>query len=681
MPPRTTPLRRSVVAAVTILLLGLLGCSDGTGPDTGFTVTVTTSQDSPAAVFVGDDGLPVIECTVGFQATATGTGRATWLDAVLKFYVGRDRSTPVDSAVFAAADVQAAWGHTEIGSGETQFTGLDIRGGIPFTVTLDFRYRPTGGGVRTARVAYTCGLAVPPNAVPPVIRTLTVSHDGPVEPGDSLGIQYDVDGQVALWLTTVQLSGPCLLRQSFLEYPQLITSRTAFLHLPAACALGVPITVTVGVLDAALQESSRSLATGVSLVDTTPPQIGAQYAPPTGGSFTDVLGGDYFGGDSIDVLLYASDNHVLQSVIWEIAPAGLRDSLIVNAAYVFRQIRIPVPVGFTGPVELRLYAHDAVRLTSDTLRSAPDSVRVYPTVARPTAWTTVDGEIRDLAIDPSRGVIYLLQANQGRIAVLDVATLTVTRTVSVPAAIALDLSPGGDSLVVALAQPRALGIIDLRQGELTPTILPLALDTAITQYPQALRIAANGKAFVSFWGTTAAANTLLEVDLATGTQRFRTEAGDAGQVGGGVLGASYDRTVLVLNGGAGMFQRYTSADDAFGAAGSTIRPGVTTVLDSTGRTVAIGLDVYDADLQFLREVRSRAFTNGVPTALSPDGAYMYHTWFRDVVRSRVSDGAILDRSLNPILSSIVRVSADGALLVTAENNCCGSSPISIIRLR
>lgn len=681
MPLPTTPRRRPVVAAGTILLLGLLGCNDGTGPDTGLTVTVTTSQDSPAAVFVGDDGLPVIECTVGFQATATGTGRATWLDAVLKFYIGRDQTTPVDSAVFPAADVQAAWGHTEIGSGERQIAGLDIRAGIPFTITLDFRYRPSGGAVRAARVAYRCGVSVPPNAVPPAIRTLTVPHDGPVEPGDSLGIQYEVDGQVALWLTTVELSGPCLVRQAFLEYPQLTTSRTAFLHLPAACALSVPITATVRVLDAALQESSRSLATGVSLVDTTPPHIAAQYLPPTGGSFTDVLGGDYFGGDSIDVLLYASDNHVLQSVIWEIAPGGLRDSLVVNGPEVFRQIRIPVPVGFTGSVELRLYAHDAVQLTSDTLRSAPDSVRVYPTVSRPTAWTAVDGEIRDLAIDPSRGVIYLLQSNQGRIAVLDIATLMVTRTVPVPAAAAFDLSPGGDSLVVALAQPRALAIIDLRQDDLTPTILPLVLDTAITQYPQTLRIAANGRAFVAFWGTTGTANTLLEVDLATGAQRFRADAGDGGLVGGGALAASYDRTVLVLNGGPGMFQRYTSADDAFGAAGSPIRPGTNTVLDSTGRTVAVGLDVYDADLQFLREVRSRVFSNGVPTALSPDGAYIYATWFRDIVRSRVSDGAILDRFLNPILSSTVRVSADGALLVTADNNCCGVSPISIIRLR
>ena len=483
-----------------------------------------------------------------------------------------------------------------------------------------------------------------------------------------------------MWQTTVELSGPCQLQQTILEYPQHSVSDTAFLRLPATCALGVPMTVTVHAGDAALQQSSRALATQMSLVDVTPPQLGALYLQPTGGSYMDVAGGDYFGGDSIDVLLYGTDNHLLRTAIWEIAPTGARDSFVVNAFDFSRQVRIPVPSGFTGPIELRLYAHDAVGLTSDTLRTLPDSLRVHPTVARPTASAVIDGEIRDLAIDLPRGVIYLLQSNQGRIAVLDIATLTVTRSLTLPAPLVFDLSPGGDSLVVALYQG-ALGIIDLRQPVLTATIVPIPIDTTIGQYPTGLRIAANGKTFVSFVGSTAAANTLLEVDLTTGTQTFRTDAGDGGLIGAGAFGASYDRSVLVGNGGPLMFRRYSAATDAFGPANSAIPSGVTPVLDATGQTVAVGLDVYDANLQFLRQVRSRAFSNGVPTALTPDGAYLYHTLFNDVVRSRVSDGAFVDRSVNPIPSSLVRISADGALLVTAESNCCVTSQISTIRLQ
>jgi hypothetical protein len=672
--------RAAAVVAVTFAG-ALFGCRDGTGPDSGVTVTVTASEATPPVVSVGADSQPIIECTVDLVATATGAGTARWLDATLKIYLGRDRRSPVDSAVFAAADVQNAWGSAGIDSGETQVTGLAVRAGIPFAITMEFRYRSGAGRVRTAPVSHTCGDSVPPNATPPAILTVSVTNaPDSIEPGDTLGIQYTVTSPMALWQTRVEVSGPCQLQQTILEYPQHSVSDTAFLPLPATCALGVPMTVTVRALDAALQQSSRSLVAPV-LVDVTPPQLGALYLPPTGGSFIDVAGGDYFGGDSIDVLLYGTDNHFLQTAIWEIAPTGARDSFVVNATDFSRQVRIPVPSGFTGPIELRLYAHDAVGLTSDTVRTPPDSLRVYPTVARPTASALIDGEIRDLAIDLPRGVIYLLQTNQGRIAVLDIATLTLTRTLTLPAPLAFDLSPGGDSLVVVLVQPLALGIIDLRQPILTATVVPIPIDTTLGQYPTGLRIAANGKAFISFVGSTAAANTLLEVDLTTGTQTFRADAGDGGLVGAGAFGASYDRSVLVANGGPMMFRRYSAATDVFGPAGSAIPYGVTPVLDSTGQTVAVGLDIYDADLVFLRQVRSRALSNGVPTALSPDGAYLYHTLFKDVVRSRVSDGAIVDRSVNPILSTLVRMSADGALLVTAENNCCGASPISTIRLR
>jgi hypothetical protein len=674
-----TPFWRAFGAVAVTLVGAPIGCRDGTGPDAAVTVTITASEASPPTISFDADSQPIIECAIDLQATATGS--ATWLDATLKFYLGLDRTEPVDSAVVAAGDVQSAWGSAGIDSGETQLTGLQVRAGIPFAITMDFRYRSVGR-VRTAPVSYTCGDSVPPNATAPAILTVSVTNaPDSIEPGDTLGIEYSVSSPMALWQARVDLSGPCQLQQTILEYPQHSVSDTAFFPLPATCALGVPMAVTVNVVDAALQQSSRALATQPSLVDLTPPQLGALYARPTGGSYMDVAGGDYFGGDSIDVLLYGTDNHFLRTAIWEIAPTGARDSFVVNAVEFSRQVRIPVPSGFTGPIELRLYAHDAVGLTSDTLRTLPDSMRVAPTVLRPTAFAQIDGEIRDLAIDMPRGVIYLLQANQQRIAVLDIATLTVTRTLALPAPIALDLSPGGDSLVVALYQPAALGIIDLRQPVLTATIVPIPRDTTIGQYQTGVRIAANGKAFVSFVGSTAAANTLLEVDLTTGVQRFRTDAGDGGLVGAGAIGASFDRSVLVANGGPGMFRRYSAATDSFGPAGSAIPYGVTPVLDSTGQTVAVGLDVYDANLQFLRQVRSRALSNGVPTALTPDGAYLYHTLLRDVVRSRVSDGAIIDRSLNPIPSSLVRMSADGALLVTAESNCCGASPLSIIHLR
>ena len=434
------PCHRAVAVLAVTFLGAPWGCGDGTGPNAAGSVTITASEASPPVVFVGADSLPVITCALDLQARATEA--ATWLDATLKFYLGRDRTRPVDSAVFAASDVQAAWGAAEINPGEIRLTGITVHAGIPFAITMAFRYRASGH-VRTASVSHTCGDSVPPNATPPSIQNVSLtSAPDSIEPGDTLGIQYTVSSPMALWETVVDLSGPCHLQQRIVEYPQHSAFETAFFHLPADCTLGVPMRVTVQVEDAALQQSSRSFLTPV-LVDLTPPQLGALDARPAGGSYMDVAGGDYFGGDSIDVFLYGTDNHFLQTAIWEIAPIGARDSFVVNASEFQQQVKIPVPQGFTGSIELRLYAHDAVGLTSDTLVTPLDSLRIYPTVARPTRSALIDGAIRDLAIDLPRGVIYLLQTNQGRIAVLDIATLTVTKTLPLPPPFAFDLSPGG----------------------------------------------------------------------------------------------------------------------------------------------------------------------------------------------------------------------------------------------
>src|SRR5205823_6646365 len=91
-----------------------------------------------------------------------------------------------------------------------------------------------------------------------------------------------------------------------------------------------------------------------------------------------------------------------------------------------------------------------------------DSLRVYPTLTRPTTAAAVEGEIAELAIDQRRGVIYLAQGYQRRLAVLSTASMTVSATLALPAASAdLDLTASGDSLVVALPSLRALGVIDL----------------------------------------------------------------------------------------------------------------------------------------------------------------------------------------------------------------------------
>ena len=283
-------------------------------------------------------------------------------------------------------------------------------------------------------------------------------------------------------------------------------------------------------------------------------------------------------------------------------------------------------------------------------------------------------------------MIYLMQSNQSRIAVFSPTTMTVTGTVPLPAVPTdLDLTVGGDSLLVALPYKRALGIIDLRQTPPAVTLAPLsALDTTtLDQRPWHVRVAVNGKAFISLQGSVPCACTLLELDLATGVERVRTDAGEAGNVGGGLVERSEDRSFLALNGGPGLFQAYDAVSDAFGLRGSAIpydwRPSV----DRTGRNVAVSLDIYDRTMQFIRRVHSPILPPGVvSSAFSGDGLLLYHgAGYYGIVRSRVSDGAMLDRSLTPVVPGLIRVSPDGTTLVIVDSNCCGMSRIATMDLR
>jgi len=404
---------------------------------------------------------------------------------------------------------------------------------------------------------------------------------------------------------------------------------------------------------------------------------------PPYGSYTNRFVGEYFVGDSLNLMFIASDNVALRTLVWEVTPAGFRDSLFVSGRSVAPQLTVPIRPGWSGPIQLRAYARDAAGLVSDTFVSPLDSLRVYPTLTRPTTAAAVEGEIAQVAIDQRRGVIYLAQGYQRRLAVLSAASMTVSATLALPAASAdLDLTASGDSLVVALPSLRALGVIDLRQSPLAVALLPLTvLDTTIDQWPSSVRVAANGKALVLLEGSSPSAFTLIEVDLATQVQRLRTDAGDGGNVGVAALERSFDHSTVVLRGNPTLFQRYDASSDAFGPLHSVASIGTISV-DGTGQHVALGADVYDATLGFLRRMHS-PFVGWVPTAVSADGQYLYQGVApHGIVRSRVSDGVMLDRSLGPVFTGgLVRMSPDGTMLVIVDSNCCGTSHIAVMDMR
>lgn len=657
---------------VGLALLAPAACShDSTGPGatpSDVDVTVSLVTLSAPTFLVPPDSQPYIQCTADLQATATGAGTAQWQGATFFVYAGKNRLAPVDSVVLLEAQIQQSWGGAPISGGHTQHARWRVTVAIPWALTIVYRYAVTGGGsVKTATVSFTCGPIPPVNASAPTVTNLVVQGPpGGPQPGDTLAVSYAAAAQAGLWETLVKLSGPCALQRILAETLQVNVTHSVRIPLPSSCQLGVPITLTVLARDVALQQTSQALATQLSITDRTPPFVYPLLESWWhDGSGTPVFARDYFVGDTIYVQLNASDNYALKTVFWEVWPAGLRDSLVTSGQLVTTFISLPIPSQWVGSIQLRFYARDAAGLTSDTVKSLPDSMRVGATIQRPFLTATLPAQLLDMQIDAKRGVLYVVPAWGNNLFALSTTTLAVS---SIPLPYrpwGIDLSPGGDSLIMTLPGVPALGIMDLRQASSPLSLVPVTgLDTTIGQRPMQVKVAANGKAFLPLEGNTASAYTMIEVDLGSGAQRVRTDAGTNGWVGGIALARSFDHSTLVTNGNGPYFERYDAASDAFGTprtARSTWGPTV----DGTGQHVVVGLDLYDASFQFVRTIRS-PIANAVPTrALSPDGVYLFEG-LRGIVRARVSDGGLQDRSPAPFTPDLIRLSPDGTMLAMIE---------------
>ena len=682
-------LTTATMVAVVVFASG--ACSDATGPSSPITVTVSVDQFRGPAMRYPQDSEPIIGCGTDLRAVAKGTGDASWLGASIQFFGGKGKSRLVSTGNLTPSAVQSAWGKPTIAAGESQRSVLSVSASEPFKAVVQYSYQPPSGGQQTAEVSIDCGPTAPADAAAPSVTALSAhSSGGNLEPGDTLIVEYTETSSAGLWDTEVKMAGPCEVARTVPDSLLASVTRTVRLVVPFGCALGVPITVTVTPKDAVVQTGSRTLATGISLVDETPPLLFPIFFPRDGGSGTTTLSGDYFAGDLIHLMPNAYDNAALHALVWEFLPAGVKDSLVVSGLSMPSTIGIPIPLDVTGPVQFRLYAHDAVGLTSDTVTTPQDgTIMVHPTLQQPVKSATVSGEIRDVAIDARRGLVYLMQTNERRLAVLTLDGMTVTQVPMPSFPSQLDLTPSGDSLLVLFPGLGALGVIDVGQSSLQPSIVPLmGFDTAglHTSMPVApdMNVAANGKVFVSLPSTAPDSCTLLEVDLATGTQRVRTDAGDGGVIGDGAMVGSLDHSVIVLTGGPTYFQRYDASTDTFGPRESATlgAPDAWDIasMDAKGDWLALGPHIYDGSLQFRATIGAPA--GGVPvTALSAAGDVMYEiNWFQGIIRVNVGDGTLRDRILNSIRPSMLRASADGTLLITVDSQYSSTSRISVIEL-
>lgn len=667
----------------TLVLLALVGvaaasCRDAMGP--GFAVVVTVTQMQPPTYSSDAAGRQTLTCNATLKATATGDGLASWLDAVLTFYAVNKPTVPLNSDTVLASSIRDSWGGEYFGRDSLMQARWVVYAAIPFTATITFRYQVIGGREDSTSVSLPCKPAVPPGP-PPTIPTLAGLPANLYEPGRTVGVSYTASSQVGLWDDVVRVSGPCDTVLFTSDSLRLTISRSVHWVLPATCALGVPLQVTVAAIDADLQTTERTI-TLPALVDTTPPTIQAIVPAPPLGTNDSILAlrGDKFVGDSISILLAATDNHLLRSLHWEISPAGARDSIMVNGAGNVTWMAIPVLPGWAGPIQVSVYARDASGNTSRILRSVPDSVDVIPNVTAPTTLATVSLPFGGIVWDTRRGMLYLNQGTWKKIAFFSRAANAVTSTVVLnDYPVGFDLSAGGDSLVVALGTSRSLAIVNLQTSPPTATTVPLTgLDSTMTLV--ALVVAANGKALIAANDYAAGTGHIYTYDLATGTLRLRLDAGNAGQTGSGRMARSYDGSVVVLNGGPGEFQRYDAVTDAFEPATTARVTDVGPQLDRTGAHVAVAGDLYDAGLQYVLTPRAHQYQYQ-ETAVSPDGQTIYFGYGNaGAVRSRISDGATIVRLTLPLTVNGMSISPDGSTMAVVEEALNGTDVLGLVDL-
>ena len=240
-----------------------------------------------------------LSCGVELSATATGTDTATWLDGMVRWYAGVDRSEPLDSPARATADIRLTWGNHDIGAGQTQTSHWQVQAAVPFHAGIRIPLSARHSNVKTA----TAVVRLRPegrarHASPhPSTRQRTRHAPASLQPSDTLTVNYTVSSPVGIWQSTVELSGPCTSQDKFPE--QLKTKLYPVAHpaIPANCPLGVPITVTVSATDARPSEQLQAVRDADPMIDVTPPTLSTYSVRRDGTPMS--LPPVYFDGDSI----------------------------------------------------------------------------------------------------------------------------------------------------------------------------------------------------------------------------------------------------------------------------------------------------------------------------------------------------------------------------------------------
>lgn len=675
----------SVPLLASLGLAGLLAaCSnaaDPTAPGGGggnrFTASITVQSVSQPTYGVSPDGVAILSCIVLLQAEGHGRGGASWSGATFRFYPGTDLRSAFDSVVFTAQDVANSWGNGSLSVGPVQTSGWNFSGTIPFTLALDYRYRPTGAASdSTASAQFTCQPTIPANAQPPAITGLTLQPaGGTIEPGDTLAISFTAAAPAGLWQTIIDLKGTC---DTTLFFPgQLARSASYSVRLPVTrgCTLNATFGVSVLVLDAAVRVASTG-PVQFRVTDLTPPQLIVSY-----GGGAPAVSGDFFTGDTLNLEVDPIDNDQVSYLTWQVLPAGIVQSVPLSALRNPPFLPVQVGAAWGAAVQLRFSATDRSGNRSAFSTLNTDSLRIHPAVSRLKAVRTLTGEIRQIMPDSKRGVFYVLLGNEQQLLTLSLGDASTIRILDLPSCgTSFDLTASGDSLLFVCPITTNLGVLDLTAPVPQFSVHRLTTpDTLNGQVPGRVFGMANGKAIIGLGGPAPSQAELLEVDLTSWAESLRSDGGSA--TGVFLIERSPNHDRLIAGDHTGMVEIYNSATDQFGPLTMPPNNGGSFWFSADGQVLVEGTVILDQGLHAVGSVRNLNPGGVTPSVLTPDGQRLFYGTSQGLVQARLSDGQLVDRSTEPLWSRDMRITDDGLLAVFRYAESSSSGQVGVIDLR
>jgi hypothetical protein len=554
-----------------------------------------------------------------------------------------------------------------------QFSGSGLQSHV-FTYPLP--YSPAAGSVSFAVTAHGGDATASAHdrvavadQFPPELTAVDATPIA-LSPTDTLTVTYSARDDAGLWWRVVRISGAFTASDSVdLSFAKQV-NRTVRIPVPASATMDATFTVKVIVADPALHRDSAVFTPPIQVNDHGLPAVNGVASGPE-----PVL--TFVAGDTLRLAVNASDNYKLAWVGYRIgAPASLSDSVAVTGRNASQSFTLIPSSAWIGTQTVTAFTRDSAGYLVQT---SVGTASVVPGVRRPTFVFPLNGGIPDLVYDSARDVVYFSEPSLKRVRVFSLATKSFAAPINFsfrPAG--LDLTPGGDSLVVALSQTTSVAIVNLQNGQVDTANLPL--NPNVNPSVGNVRVMANRKAFVHTVGIGGA---VWELDLGTLSRRLRTDA-PVTEIVPMARAGDGSRLLLILDNACcpETGSVYLAATDTFAISGPTAdryTPRVSA--DRSGSHFLVDTLLFDGSLNSLRTLSSAPFAFGGSSALSADGLSAYLAVNSGYLKVRTADGVAVDTVRTGQTFYRFIAVASGAWLVGVSGNPHLAQELVVVDLR